>query len=77
MNLTQEFESAIRKLTGNTGSINREDLLKEDLGLDSLSLVCLIVDFEEALGILFDEGDLSPDALITAGDMLDLLEKYV
>lgn len=39
--------------------------LKEDCGLDSLSLVAVIVDMEERLDITFDDGDLDPAKLIT------------
>lgn len=58
-------------------SANRADRIKEDCGLDSLSLVSVIVRLEEALGKEFDDGDLDPAALITVGDVITLAEKYL
>lgn len=50
--------------------------LKEDLGLDSLRLVELMVELEEALGIQWEESDLDPAALTTVGDVYRLADKY-
>ena len=52
-------------------------MLKEELGIDSLLMVSLIVELEEALNIVIDDADLSPDELNTAGDVIALMEKYV
>lgn len=49
--------------------------LKTELGLDSLSLVTLIVRLEDTFHIVFDEGDLDPGMLISVGNLIDLVEK--
>lgn len=51
--------------------------IKEDCGLDSLSLVSVIVRIEIAMGKAFDDGDLNPAELVTVGDVIALTEKYV
>lgn len=53
------------------------DRLKEDCGLDSLSLVSVVVALEEAAGVTFDDGDLDPAALRTVRDLITLAEKYL
>ena len=53
------------------------DRLKEDCGLDSLSLVSVVVALEEAAGVAFDDGDLDPAALRTVRDLVTLAEKYL
>ena len=58
-------------------SANRADRIKDDCGLDSLSLVSVIVRLEEALGKEFDDSDLDPAELITVGDLIALTEKYL
>lgn len=50
--------------------------LREDLGLDSLRLVELMVELENALTIQLEESDLDPENLLTVGDLYRLLEKY-
>lgn len=53
------------------------DRLKEDCGLDSLSLVSVVVALEEAAGVTFDDGDLDPATLRTVRDLITLAEKYL
>ena len=50
--------------------------LKDDLGIDSLKVVELIVELEDAYKIIFDESDLDPERLITVGDIYKLVEAY-
>lgn len=51
--------------------------LKEDCGLDSLSLVAVIVDMEERLDITFDDGDLDPAKLINGFGFGELAWKSI
>ncbi|MCI8596738.1 MAG: hypothetical protein HFE35_08030 [Clostridia bacterium] len=51
--------------------------IKEDCGLDSLSLVSVIVGLEEELGGEFDDADLDPAELITVENLITLTEKYL
>lgn len=50
--------------------------LKES-GLDSLSLVGLVVAIEDALGIKFKEDDLQPENLTTVKSLAELAGKYL
>ena len=56
--------------------INKEQLLKNDLGLDSLSMVELMLALEEAFDIEFEMDDLDPAKLKTVADVYVLIEKY-
>ena len=56
---------------------NADDRLKEELGLDSLSLVTLLVRFENELEIEIEDDDLNPDKLLTVGALREMLSKYV
>ncbi len=60
----------------NGAEINDDHTLIEDLGFDSLNMVILLVNIEEALGIMLDEADMNPYDLITVRDVLNLVEKY-
>ena len=57
--------------------IDENARLKEDAGLDSLSLTAVIVGMEDEFGITFDDGDLDPAKIITLKDLAELVEKYV
>lgn len=52
-------------------------LLKNDLGLDSLSTVELIVSIEDTFCIQFDESDLDPQRIQTVDDIYQLIARYV
>ena len=52
------------------------DSLQENLMLDSLSMVTLLVEIEEALNIQLDESDMNPFDLTTVGDVVHLAERY-
>lgn len=51
--------------------------LKEDLGLDSLSLTELMVALEEAFAIELRMEDLDPSGFSTVDDVYALMGKYV
>ena len=57
--------------------IKEECRLKEDLGLDSLSLVAIIVGLEEKFQIQFDDSDLDPGTITDVKSLNMLVEKYV
>lgn len=56
--------------------IGIHDNLKES-GMDSLSIVSLIVDIEEAFNIIFNDSDLDPINLKSLNDIKNILEKYL
>ncbi len=73
---TKERVYAILRELGHTEALREEDGLQSDLGLDSLLMVTLLVELEEALQIELDESDMNPFALATVGDVVRLAEKY-
>ena len=58
-------------------SVTAEQELKTDIGLDSLSLVAVIVGLEEKFGIEFNESDLDPSKIVRVQDLVELVRKYV
>jgi len=56
--------------------IHDEQRLKEDLGFDSLSMVELIVELEDILGVEMLMEDLDPSNFNTVADIYSLMEKY-
>lgn len=57
-------------------AVGQDDSLSEDLGLDSLSMVSLLVRVEEEFGFELLESDLNPAELQTAGDVIRLVQRY-
>lgn len=72
------FDIISEILSGLSGieEIKPEDNLKEDLALDSLSMVMLLLEIEERFGIQLDESDMNPFDLNTVEDAVKLAEKY-
>jgi len=58
-------------------AIKESERLQEDLSLDSLAMVTLLIEIEEALAIQLEEKDMNPFDLITVGDVVRLGERYV
>ena len=53
------------------------DSLREELLLDSMSLVTLLIQFEDTFSVTLDVDDLNPFMLETVSDVVALAEKYV
>ena len=53
------------------------DLLIEDALLDSLAMVTLLIQIEDAFAIELDEADMNPFELKTVEDAVNLVKKYV
>ena len=53
-----------------------EDDLKE-FGIDSITLVSLIVEIEMKYNITFSDNDLNPDNLTTIKNIVDMMENYL
>ena len=49
----------------------------KDCGIDSLSIVTIIVSIEEEFDIVFNDTDLDPNKLITLNDVVTLVESYI
>ena len=56
--------------------IHEMQRLREDLGLDSLSLVNLMVELEETFAVELQMEDLDPANFSTVADVYALMEKY-
>ena len=54
-----------------------EDEPLMESGVDSLSLVTLVVSIEEAFGVAFLDDDLQPENLRTLSSLISLTEKYL
>lgn len=76
MNRFEDVAEVISRTADGNG-ITPEQELKEDLGLDSLSLVSVIVGLEEKFSVQFDESDLDPSKIVQVKDLVRLVEKYV
>ena len=59
------------------GAYLEEDEPLMESGVDSLSLVTLVVSIEEAFGVAFLDDDLQPENLRTLSSLISLTEKYL
>ena len=57
--------------------LNENARLKEDVGLDSLSLAAVIVELEEEFSIIFDESDLEPANIKTVNDLFEMVRRHL
>lgn len=75
MEVFEKISEILCELSG-INEIKPEDDLKEDLALDSLSMVTLLLEIEERFNIELDESDMNPFDLNTVEDAVKLAEKY-
>ena len=75
--IIEKINKTIDEITGDWRERKLTESLKDNCGLDSLSLVNLIVSLEEGLNISFDESALDPEVIKTIEDVVKLTEKYV
>ena len=76
MDIFQRVAEVIAETVG-CEEVSSEQLLKEDIGLDSLSLVSVVVGLEEKFGVEFQESDLDPSEIAQVKDLIKLVEKYI
>lgn len=76
MEVFEKISGILSELSG-IKEIKPEDNLKEDLALDSLSMVTLLLEIEERFNIELDESDMNPFDLNTVEDAVNLAEKYL
>lgn len=72
----QKVYEILKELSG-VDTIEESDSLLADIGLDSLGLVTLLVELEEAFQIELEESDLNPFDLIYVADVANLIRRYV
>ena len=75
MENSERVVDLLKKLSGFEITEN-ECNLKEDLLLDSLSMVTLLVAIEDEFNILLDESYMDPYDLNTVSDVINLVDKY-
>ena len=79
MNSIDIKETVFKILSEMSGTdVNAEDSnLTLDLGLDSMNMVMLLIEVEDAFDIRLDESDMNPFELICVSDVIKLAEKYL
>lgn len=76
MKVREKISEILSELTG-IDTINTDDALQEDLGLNSIQMVTLLIMIEENFGIFLDESDMNPYDLIYVYQVVDVVEKYI
>ncbi len=75
MNIEEKVKSILSELSGEE-EITNEATLQGDLALDSLSMVTLLVEIEDAFEIQLDEADMNPFDFETVQSVVDMVTKY-
>ena len=75
METTEKVMEILKELSGKE-EIKGTDSLQTDLALDSLSLVTLLLEVEDAFSIQLDESDMNPYDLETVDDVVALAGRY-
>ncbi len=73
---TKEKVFSILKDLACAEEITEQSSLQEDVGLDSLNMVTLLIELEDAFGITLDESSMNPFDLVTVADVIDLVDRY-
>lgn len=76
MDIKEKVKEILFELSGEE-VVDLQTELQNDLSLDSLLMVTLLMELEEAFSIELDESDMNPFDLITVQDVVNLVEKYV
>ena len=75
MNITKQVIKTMKELSGED-NVSENMSLKEDLALDSLSMVTLLVEIETVFHIELKEEDMNPFELSTVQDVIDMVNRY-
>lgn len=75
MNIETKVKEILCELSGEE-NIENTDHLQGDLALDSLMMVTMLVEIEEAFAIELDEADMNPFDLSTVQNVIDMVAKY-
>lgn len=70
----EKLLKVLTELSGKKG-IKMTDKL-ESLGLDSLAMITMIINLEDAFEVEFDEKDMNPYNFETVKDVLNMVDKY-
>ena len=74
MTKKEKLLKVLTELSGKKG-IKMTDKL-ESLGLDSLAMITMIINIEEAFEVELDEKDMNPYNFETVKDVLNMVNKY-
>lgn len=75
MNIEEKVKGILCELSGEE-TVENTDHLQGDLALDSLMMVTMLVEIEEAFAIELDEADMNPFDLGTVQNVIDMVSKY-
>lgn len=75
MKIEERVKRILAKLSGQD-NISHNMSLQNDLTLDSLAMVTLLVEIEDAFQIQLNESDMNPFDLNTVEDVMGLVKKY-
>ena len=74
---TQETVIAVLAELSGCENVELSSTLTGDLGLDSMLMVSMLIEFEASFNIEFDESDMNPYDLETVSDAVELVVRYV
>lgn len=75
VNIDQKVIDILSEISDKT-PIEKYHNLQQDIGLDSLSLVMMLVAIEESFGIELEESDMNPYDFLIVQDIINLVKKY-
>lgn len=75
MKIEEKVKEILFELSGEEITDNSVTL-QEDLALDSLLMVTLLIEIEDAFSIELDESDMNPFDLDTVQSVIDMVSKY-
>lgn len=75
MKIEEKVKQILAMLSG-AETVGDEAVLQDDLALDSLLMVTMLIEIEDAFGITLDESDMNPFALTTVRDVTELVQRY-
>ena len=76
MNIEEKIKGVLCELSG-LESVESSFNLQEDIALDSLMMVTMLLEIEDAFNIQLDEADMNPFELTTVKSVIDMVAKYV
>ena len=75
MNIEEKVKSILCELSTEK-TVENNSQLQGDLALDSLMMVTMLIEIENAFGIELDEADMNPFDLNTVQSVIDMVAKY-
>ena len=75
MNIESKIKGILSELSGEK-DISNGATLQGNLALDSISLVTMLVEIEDAFGIELKESDMNPFLLNTVGNVVEMVKGY-